>query len=301
MTNFFNYLIDLLRRLLPSVGTALPHVGSYQRDIPTSLARMFENALDYKHLPWLHQSTFSELQIIESGDWGWRAIAHLSPKSPFNKMELELRLDRDKSRWVTRTLSGLGKGTEVWTVAMPTGTANDSQNSEHGIRVVVDFFVPKLPRFLHAFYAQAYQSMYQKLYDEDETMMLGRQRALDQKKQDIRVNEDQQNETELLVGHTQSLDLNGVTPFELAGKRYGLVYLNERWQAFSAVCPHRLGPLNQGKIIDGSVECPWHGYRFEISSGRCLTHQSLTLSEAPTIHVSEEGAVMASFADQSLC
>ena len=33
-------------------------------------------------------------------------------------------------------------------------------------------------------------------------------------------------------------------------------------------CPHRHAPLSCGKIVDGDIECPYHGWRFA-SSGNC--------------------------------
>lgn len=33
-------------------------------------------------------------------------------------------------------------------------------------------------------------------------------------------------------------------------------------------CPHRLAPLSQGCVRDGSVECPYHGWRFD-AAGHC--------------------------------
>lgn len=29
----------------------------------------------------------------------------------------------------------------------------------------------------------------------------------------------------------------------------------------------RRGPLSEGTIVDGCVECPWHGSRFELTTG----------------------------------
>jgi phenylpropionate dioxygenase-like ring-hydroxylating dioxygenase large terminal subunit len=34
------------------------------------------------------------------------------------------------------------------------------------------------------------------------------------------------------------------------------------------ICPHRFAPLSEGKIIDGNIECPYHGWRFD-GAGRC--------------------------------
>ena len=33
--------------------------------------------------------------------------------------------------------------------------------------------------------------------------------------------------------------------------------------ALRDICPHRGVPLSAGRIIDGSVECPYHGWRFK--------------------------------------
>ena len=32
-------------------------------------------------------------------------------------------------------------------------------------------------------------------------------------------------------------------------------------------CTHRGGPLHEGEVADGQVTCPWHGSRFELSTG----------------------------------
>jgi nitrite reductase/ring-hydroxylating ferredoxin subunit len=40
--------------------------------------------------------------------------------------------------------------------------------------------------------------------------------------------------------------------------------------ALDDVCTHALALLSQGFIEDGAVECPLHGARFDIATGRCL-------------------------------
>lgn len=32
-------------------------------------------------------------------------------------------------------------------------------------------------------------------------------------------------------------------------------------------CSHRGGPLHEGSVVDGCVECPWHGARFDLDTG----------------------------------
>lgn len=38
--------------------------------------------------------------------------------------------------------------------------------------------------------------------------------------------------------------------------------------AVNNVCKHQNGPLSEGKIIDGCITCPWHGYQYLPESGK---------------------------------
>jgi nitrite reductase/ring-hydroxylating ferredoxin subunit len=43
---------------------------------------------------------------------------------------------------------------------------------------------------------------------------------------------------------------------------------------FSPRCPHRLVPLAAGTVVDGRLQCPFHGWRFD-AEGRCVEIPSL--------------------------
>ncbi len=38
--------------------------------------------------------------------------------------------------------------------------------------------------------------------------------------------------------------------------------------AINAVCPHRGGPLANGRLDGHVVACPWHGWTFDVRTGR---------------------------------
>ncbi len=46
--------------------------------------------------------------------------------------------------------------------------------------------------------------------------------------------------------------------------------------AMRDICPHRAAPLSAGCIKDGTVECPYHGWRFGIDDGACKEIPALT-------------------------
>ena len=33
-------------------------------------------------------------------------------------------------------------------------------------------------------------------------------------------------------------------------------------------CKHQGGPLGEGKIVDGCITCPWHGYQYQPENGQ---------------------------------
>ncbi len=47
-----------------------------------------------------------------------------------------------------------------------------------------------------------------------------------------------------------------------------LVRQGEAIHALHDQCAHAGGPLSGGTIVDGCVECPWHGSRFQLADGR---------------------------------
>ena len=51
------------------------------------------------------------------------------------------------------------------------------------------------------------------------------------------------------------------------GERVGLYLTEGRVYALSNVCRHQGGPLGEGRIIDGCVTCPWHGWQYRPGDG----------------------------------
>lgn len=58
------------------------------------------------------------------------------------------------------------------------------------------------------------------------------------------------------------------------GRRLCLVRLHEEVFAVEDRCPHRDFPLSGGDVVNGCLECPWHGARFDVRSGQCVSGPS---------------------------
>jgi nitrite reductase/ring-hydroxylating ferredoxin subunit/DMSO/TMAO reductase YedYZ heme-binding membrane subunit len=48
----------------------------------------------------------------------------------------------------------------------------------------------------------------------------------------------------------------------LGNERIAIFKYDQKLSAISNVCKHQHGPLGEGKIIDGCITCPWHGYQY---------------------------------------
>lgn len=57
------------------------------------------------------------------------------------------------------------------------------------------------------------------------------------------------------------------TKAKAGGQTLLLVRSGGTVMAMHETCAHAGGPLSEGKIVDGCIECPWHGSRFDLASG----------------------------------
>lgn len=55
--------------------------------------------------------------------------------------------------------------------------------------------------------------------------------------------------------------------FCVGSERIAVFRYDGRVSAISNVCRHQNGPLGEGKIVDGCVVCPWHGYQYRPHDG----------------------------------
>lgn len=209
------------------------HLGVYRRVVRASLARVWENVLDWEHLPWLHGQAFSSIDCRRSGRDGWRATVGMTVGGD---AEIDVQLDRPSLRYLTRTVSGVGAGTEIETVLTPRGdraTGIEVTFRHSGIAAS-----DRRPAF------ELLRALYAELWDQDEDMMRHRQRVLDSR---------------------------GAPP------RMREAIVEGRRCAFSVSCPHLGGPLEESAVENGVVVCPWHGYRFDVRTGACVSGHAFRL------------------------
>lgn len=207
----------------------LVQVADYRRDLAASLDRMFENALDWEHLPHVHAHAFASIDLVEERKSGWRATVG-TPQG--GELLIDLELDRVTGCWTTNSYAGDTLVGRIVTHATATGP--DS------CRVDIDFLVPDADEAQRAAFGDYYPVLYALLYDEDEAMMVARAKAVDRGRAAL----DERRTVTLASGETATV------------ARY---------------CPHLGLPLDAEPDGDGTITCPWHGYRFDIATGQCVS------------------------------
>lgn len=256
----------------------LVSVAVYERVIGASLERIWENVLDWEHLPGLHRAAFASIRCLAEGEGGWRARLSTRAAKPGEELEVEVRLDRPKLRYVTATVAGAGAGTQIWTSLAPRGA--------HSTEIRVEFLVPAVAPEARAALGRGYTSLYARLWDEDEAMMqqrereLARQRALPPR-----------GSAPLALGPLA--DVRAKLPFvvELDGRSFRIVALGDALVAHSTLCPHWLGPLEQAPLEGDTIECPWHRWRFDLRTGKSCDGRGARLAPAPRVVIDSGGGV----------
>jgi nitrite reductase/ring-hydroxylating ferredoxin subunit len=262
------------------MGTSLNSVAVYRRRVRASLERIRENALDWEHLPWLHRASFSDR----------RARIGLQPAAEERWIELELRFEPSRRRYVSRTLEGSGKGTEIWTDLEPVDDAATD--------ISVEFLVPGVTGAAAEGLGAALTRLYTTLWDEDEAMMVHREGQLAARRR-LRESGDGPQHVVLRLGPLQEVLSRLPLGVELAGRDFQIVELDGELRAYSAVCPHMLGPLDQAELEGSCVRCPWHGYTFDVRSGQSAEGRRLRLHPAPRVHIDPDTSVVSVSLDRS--
>lgn len=88
------------------------------------------------------------------------------------------------------------------------------------------------------------------------------------------------------IGSAEEFERDRFRIVEVAGRSIGVVHTEKGWFAIRNRCPHQGAPLCRGQVTGtmlpagpdefrpgmegGVVRCPWHGWEFDLETGRSL-------------------------------
>ncbi|ADJ16899.1 Rieske (2Fe-2S) protein [Halalkalicoccus jeotgali] len=113
--------------------------------------------------------------------------------------------------------------------------------------------------------------------------------------------------TDHIVAPADELEEGGRIITELNGREICVFNIDGEYYAYNNWCAHQAGPICEGNITgtteasfdpeslevsldycrEGEIlNCPWHGWEYEVKSGKCLSRQKVQL---PSYAVRVEG------------
>jgi nitrite reductase/ring-hydroxylating ferredoxin subunit len=77
---------------------------------------------------------------------------------------------------------------------------------------------------------------------------------------------------------------------EAGGRTLALFNVDGRFYAVDNACSHRGGPLGEGELHGPVVRCPWHAWRWDVTTGASLNNPAVRIACFPV--TVEDGAVL---------
>lgn len=69
------------------------------------------------------------------------------------------------------------------------------------------------------------------------------------------------------AGGEDELEVGQMKLMRVGNRRIVLARTEDGYAAFSDRCTHKGGPLADGALVCGTVQCPWHGSQFDVKTG----------------------------------
>jgi nitrite reductase (NADH) small subunit len=69
--------------------------------------------------------------------------------------------------------------------------------------------------------------------------------------------------------------------FQVGGKAIALANVAGKLSAINSLCVHQGGPLGEGELDGQIVTCPWHGWQYDVTTGKVLQNESLAVDCYP--------------------
>lgn len=91
----------------------------------------------------------------------------------------------------------------------------------------------------------------------------------------------------IVVATTDELPNGGRKILEVDGLPLAVFNIAGAYYAIADVCSHDDGPVAEGELHDHDIECPRHGARFDVRSGKVLSFPAIV--DIPAYPVKVEG------------
>ena len=72
-----------------------------------------------------------------------------------------------------------------------------------------------------------------------------------------------------------------IREYAIEGKVIALANVSGKLFAINNVCLHRGGPLGEGELEGQKVTCPWHGWQYDVTTGKLVANPAVGVETFP--------------------
>ncbi len=85
----------------------------------------------------------------------------------------------------------------------------------------------------------------------------------------------------LRAARTDEIPAGTIREFQVNGATIAIANVGGQFYAISNTCLHRGGPLGQGELEDKVVTCPWHGWQYDVTTGKVAMNPAIGVKTFP--------------------
>jgi nitrite reductase (NADH) small subunit len=72
-----------------------------------------------------------------------------------------------------------------------------------------------------------------------------------------------------------------ICEFQVGDKSVAIANVAGKFCAISGICAHQAGPLGEGELEGQVVTCPWHGWQYDVTTGKVVQSPNLGVESYP--------------------
>jgi len=81
-----------------------------------------------------------------------------------------------------------------------------------------------------------------------------------------------------LTAKLADIPAGAIKEVQVQGRAIALANVDGVVYAIGGTCLHRGGPLGQGQLEGSVVTCPWHGWQFDVTTGKAVMNPNAGVS-----------------------
>lgn len=85
----------------------------------------------------------------------------------------------------------------------------------------------------------------------------------------------------LRAARKDEIPVGTIREFQVDGKTLAISNVDGTFYAISNTCLHRGGPLGEGELKGKIVTCPWHGWQYDVTTGKAVLNPAVGVACFP--------------------